>query len=71
MQAKIPDRLLGRVGGAFSALILATGPAGPLFAGWLAQLWSVSAVFLVSGGIIAVVIGGGALTMPSLRRVSY
>jgi MFS transporter, DHA3 family, macrolide efflux protein len=71
MQAKIPGKLLGRVGGTFGALIMATAPVGPLFAGWLAQRWSVSGVFLVFGLIIAVVIGLGAVTMGSLRRVEY
>jgi MFS family permease len=71
MQAKIPGRLLGRVTATFGALIMATSPAGPLFAGWLAQRWSVSGVFLLSGVVILVVIGFGALTMSSLRHVEY
>ncbi len=71
MQAKIPGRLLGRVGAAFSALVLATSPVGPIFAGWLAQRWSVGAVFVVSGAIIALVIGTGAVTMRALRSVTY
>ncbi|MFY9716736.1 MAG: MFS transporter [Thermoplasmata archaeon] len=71
MQAKIPGTMLGRVGGTFGALILATAPFGPLFAGWLAQRWSVSGVFVLSGLIIAVVLGLGALTMSSVRNVEY
>jgi MFS transporter, DHA3 family, macrolide efflux protein len=71
MQAKIPGRLLGRVTATFGALIMATSPAGPLFVGWLAQRWSVSGVFLLSGVVIVAVIGIGALTMSSLRHVEY
>ena len=71
MQAKIPRQLLGRVGAAFGAFVMAAGPVGPLFAGWLAQRWSVSDVFLLSGAIIAATIGGGAVVMTSLRTVEY
>ncbi len=71
MQAKIPGRLLGRVGGTFGALIMATSPAGPLFAGWLAQTSSVGVVFVIFGLVIAVVIGLGGVTMASLRNVGY
>jgi MFS transporter, DHA3 family, macrolide efflux protein len=71
MQAKIPGQLLGRVGGTFGALIMATAPAGPLFAGWLAQTLSVGDVFVIFGLVIAVVIGIGAVTMASLRNVGY
>ncbi|MCI4353748.1 MAG: MFS transporter [Thermoplasmata archaeon] len=70
-QAKVPGRLLGRVGAAFGALISGTSPAGPIFAGWLAQRWSVSGVFVLSGAIFVLVIGVGALTMTSLRTVAY
>ncbi len=71
IQAKVPSRLLGRVGAAFGALVSATGPAGPLFAGWLAQRWSVPGVFLLSGLVIVLVMGLGALTMTSLRSLRY
>jgi len=71
LQAKVPARLLGRVGAAFGALVSATGPAGPIFAGWLAQHWSVAGVFLLCGMVFVVVIGAGALTMTSLRSVHY
>lgn len=71
LQAKVPGRLLGRVGATLGALVGATGPAGPIFAGWLAQRWSVGGVFLLSGALIIVVIGLGALTMTSLRTVEY
>jgi len=71
LQAKVPGRLLGRVGAAFMALVMGTSPAGPIFAGWLAEKWSVSGVFLVSGIVFVVVIGVGALTMPALRNVEY
>jgi MFS family permease len=71
MQAKIPGRLLGRVSATFGALVTATSPAGPLFAGWFAQTWSVAAFFVLSGIVMTVVIGVGALTMRSLRTLQY
>jgi len=70
-QAKVPRELLGRVGATFGAMISAMSPLGPLFAGWLAQQWSTTDVFVLSGAVIAGVIGVGAFTMPSLRRVEY
>jgi MFS transporter, DHA3 family, macrolide efflux protein len=70
-QAMVPGRLLGRVGAAFGALVVAMGPVGPLFAGWLAQKWSVGGVFLLSGAVMIVVMGLGAVTMTSLRTVEY
>ncbi len=70
-QAKVPGHLLGRVGATFGAFVMAAGPAGPLFAGWLAERWSVDGVFLLSGAVIAAIIGLGALTMTSLRNVEY
>jgi MFS transporter, DHA3 family, macrolide efflux protein len=71
VQAKVPGRMLGRVGATLGALIGATGPAGPIFAGWLAQRWSVGGVFVLSGAIVIIVIGLGAATMTSLRTVEY
>jgi predicted MFS family arabinose efflux permease len=71
MQAKIPGRLLGRVSSAFSACVMASSPAGPLFAGWLAQRWSVNGVFLLSGVVITAAIVVGGLTMSSLRNMAY
>ncbi len=63
--------MLGRVGASLSAFISSTGPAGPIFAGWLAQKWSVGIVFVLSGAIIVVVLGLSAATMTSLRKVQY
>ncbi len=71
LQAKVPDRLRGRVMSAFGALVMATGPAGPLVAGWIAARWSVSEAFLISGGAITVVLAVGVLSMHSLRDVEY
>jgi MFS family permease len=71
LQAKIPVRLLGRVGGVFTSLILVTSPAGPIFAGWIAEHWSVSGFFLLTGVAFLAVVGAGAATMTSLRRVEY
>jgi len=70
-QAKVPRPLLGRVGATFGAMISATSPLGPLFAGWLAEQWTTPDVFILSGAVIAGVIGVGAFTMPALRRVEY
>lgn len=71
MQAKVPGRLLGRVGAAFGALMSGTAPAGPIFAGWLAGRWSVSGTFLLFGAVMIVVCVLGAVTMVSLRTVEY
>lgn len=71
LQAKVPDRLRGRVMSAFFALVMATGPAGPLAAGWMAAHWSVSEAFVVSGTAITAVIVVGILTMASLRNIEY
>jgi len=46
----VPGRLLGRVGATLGALISATSPAGPLFAGWLAGRWGPADVFILSEG---------------------
>lgn len=71
LQAKIPGRLLGRVGGAFGALITAAGPGGSLVSGWLAQRWSVAGVFLLAGAVIVTVFVLGAAALTSLRTVEY
>ncbi len=71
LQAKVPDRLRGRVMSAFFALVMATGPMGPLAAGWMASRWSVAGALVISGAAITVVIALGALTMRSLRDVEY
>jgi MFS family permease len=71
MQAKVPGRLLGRVAASFTALILASSPVGPLFAGWFAERVSVGAFFVLTGVVITVVIGASALTMNSLRTLRY
>ena len=71
IQAKVPGRLLGRVGSTFGAMVTATGPAGPIFAGWFAQRFSVGGFFVLSGAVMLVVIGVGAFTMTALRTVRY
>jgi len=71
LQAKIPTEILGRVGATFGALIMATAPAGPIVAGWIAERWSISAMFDLSGVIILGLILGGAATMRALRNVTY
>lgn len=71
MQAKVPSRMLGRVGSTFGALIVATSPLGPLWAGWTAQTWSIGIVFVISGAVFVAVLAAGALLMSSLRTVTY
>ncbi len=71
MQAKVPSRLLGRVGSTFGALIVATSPLGPLWAGWTAQMWSIGLVFVISGAVFVAVLAAGAVLMSSLRTVTY
>ncbi len=71
IQAKVPARLLGRVGAAMGSLIVVAGPAGAFFAGAFAEATSVQSVFIVFGGIFLITIGVGALVMKELRTVSY
>lgn len=71
IQAKVPGRLLGRVSATFGALVVATGPAGPVFAGWFAERYSVGSFFVLSGIVMTIVIGLGAVTMTSLRSLRY
>lgn len=67
IQAKTPGRILGRVGATLSALVLAAGPAGPIFAGWLAVRTSVADVFVLAGSMVVAVFVVSAATMRSLR----
>lgn len=71
LQAKIPTEILGRVGATFGALIMATAPAGPIVAGWIAQRWSIALDFELSGAVVLGLILVGAATMASLRSVTY
>jgi DHA3 family macrolide efflux protein-like MFS transporter len=71
VQAKIPPRLLGRVGAAMGSLILIAGPVGAFFAGAFAQATSVETVFIVSGGSFLVAIAIGSVVMKEVRNVSY
>jgi DHA3 family macrolide efflux protein-like MFS transporter len=70
-QAKVPHRLLGRVGAAFGSLIAGTSPFGSLFAGWVAQHWSVPTFFLLSGVVFLAAFGLGAIGMRTLRTIEY
>jgi dipeptide/tripeptide permease len=71
MQAKVPARLMGRVLGAFLALVLAAAPFGAFFAGTLATDTSIGFVFIV-GGILAIVTGVcGLAFMRALRDLAY
>ena len=71
IQAKVPGRLLGRVGATFGSLIVISGPAGAFFAGSLAVATSVATVYIVSGGVFLAVLAIGVLVMKDLRQVSY
>jgi DHA3 family macrolide efflux protein-like MFS transporter len=71
VQAKIPPRLLGRVGAAMGSLILIAGPVGAFFAGAFAQATSVETVFIVSGGSFLVAIAIGSVVMKEVRNVRY
>jgi MFS family permease len=71
VQAKIPPRLLGRVGAAMGSFILIAGPVGAFFAGAFAQATSVETVFIVSGGSFLVAIAIGSVVMKEVRNVRY
>ncbi len=65
-QALVPGRLLGRVGAASGALIMASGPVGALVAGPWAATTSIPSVYELSGVVILSV---GALGIAVLRRL--
>lgn len=71
LQAKVPEGLRARVMAAFGALVMATGPAGPLVMGWVATRWSVSLALVISGVAITVTIALGMLVMSALRTIEY
>ncbi|MGP8072333.1 MAG: MFS transporter [Thermoplasmata archaeon] len=71
IQAKVPGRLLGRVGAAFGSLITVAGPLGAFFAGTFAGATSVSTVYLLSGVIFLAILGVGFVIMRDLRNISY
>ncbi len=53
-QALIPERLFGRVQGAYRTLVWGLMPVGALLGGLLAALTTVPTTFIVSGAIQAV-----------------
>ncbi len=53
-QALIPERLFGRVQGAYRTLVWGLMPVGALIGGVLAGLTSVPATFVISGALQAV-----------------
>jgi MFS family permease len=71
IQAKVPGRLLGRVGAAFGSLVAIGGPAGAFFAGAFAGATTVGTVFIVSGAVFLGVIAVSWFVMTDLRTVSY
>jgi hypothetical protein len=70
-QAKVPGRLLGRVGSASGALILAAGPIGALLAGPLAEALSIPTFYVAAGLVISAVMASGFVLMRRLRDVTY
>ncbi len=71
LQAKVPGRLLGRVGAAFGALVSASGPLGAFVSGALAGRTSIPFVFLLSGAVVVGVMALGYVSMRALRTVAY
>ncbi len=70
-QARVPARLLGRVGATSGALIMAAAPVGALVAGRWAQLVSIPTVYVWSGLIILAVMAVGVATLRQLWSVRY
>jgi MFS family permease len=64
-QRIIPDRLLGRVGGAFRLLIFGLIPVGALTGGLVTAAFGVRAAFFTAGAVQLVTL---ALTAPALIR---
>jgi MFS family permease len=70
-QAKVPARLLGRVGAAAGALIMAAGPVGALAAGPWASALSIPTYYRLAGLVILAVMAVGLVVMRHLRDVTY
>ena len=71
IQTHVPDDLRGRVMGVWMIAFSGSVPVGSLWAGWLAQMYGVAIVMVVSAGLCVLVAGillaTGALRRPSLR----
>jgi hypothetical protein len=70
-QARVPGRLLGRVGAVSGALIGVAGPLGAFYSGSFAQASSVATVMVVSGIAVVAIIAVGAVGLRALREVTY
>ena len=68
-QTAVPDRLLGRVTGAFRLVNFGAGPLGAVGAGALAQVAGLRAPFLAAAGITVVmaIVTARYLTPASIR----
>lgn len=71
LQAKVPGRLLGRVGSAFGALIQAAGPLGAFLSGAIATRTSIPTFYVISGAVIVAMMAIGYGAMRDLRTVAY
>jgi DHA3 family macrolide efflux protein-like MFS transporter len=71
IQAKVPNRLMGRVMAVLMSLVLAASPLGALFAGSFAAVTSVAFVFIVSGIVVVSVAALGAVVMQEIRTITY
>lgn len=71
IQAKVPDRLMGRVMAVLMSVILAAGPVGAFFAGSFAEASSVPTVFLLSGVVILACEAVGYSFLVELRNLRY
>lgn len=71
LQAKVPDRLRGRVIATVGALVMATGPAGPLALGWMAAQTSLPLTLFLSGAVITGVLIVAWGVMRALRTIEY
>lgn len=71
IQARVPDRLLGRVSASLVAAITASQPPAALLGGALAHLLGLANVFLLSGIAIAVVSAAGFVVFRSLADATY
>jgi MFS transporter, DHA3 family, macrolide efflux protein len=71
IQAKVPERLLGRVMSAFLSLVLVAAPFGAYFAGIVAVRTSVGLVFVVAGILVLATAGFGAVAMRAVRELRY
>jgi hypothetical protein len=68
MQLSVPERLRGRVGGAW-VVAIGLAPVGQLQIGALASLFGVGIALGASGLALTALAGAAALTFPRVRRI--